>query len=361
MQVDITSNTTVFDLIACKSNAFHNSTTATSGNDDEFSTDESLHPYDSYDSQDSDEEKPPLTKRLKLVFKTHSFAKGFITAKLSSTKKTSTFPEDSVKKLENEPLVKKQKKRIRKNKPQADKTAGDAEISTTKDEKECEITTIKEIASCSGKYGTIQKKSEMLCEICIEPLYYPFKPLTYHAHCLTWFHQDCFRAYLRASIDAGNIPIQCPQEGCSLEINDKKIVQILGKSGFASYLKKAKILGALKNLERYVFCATPNCEHLFELPPHDSPWDPQLNCPSCSKSTCGNCRVAFHKNITCVEYNTYTEKDYQLCAILEELQFKRCVKCRFWIEKAQGCNYMRCRCGYAFCYVCASPGRACYH
>jgi len=31
---------------------------------------------------------------------------------------------------------------------------------------------------------------------------------------------------------------------------------------------------------------------------------------------------------------------------------KQCKKCKFWVQKNDGCNHMTCRCGYEFCYVC---------
>jgi hypothetical protein len=34
--------------------------------------------------------------------------------------------------------------------------------------------------------------------------------------------------------------------------------------------------------------------------------------------------------------------------------FKKCPKCSVWVEKAEGCDSMRCRCGASFCYRCGS-------
>lgn len=36
----------------------------------------------------------------------------------------------------------------------------------------------------------------------------------------------------------------------------------------------------------------------------------------------------------------------------DRFNFRRCGKCRFVVEKNQGCNHMTCRCGHQFCYSC---------
>ena len=38
---------------------------------------------------------------------------------------------------------------------------------------------------------------------------------------------------------------------------------------------------------------------------------------------------------------------------------KRCSKCRFWVQKSEGCDHMTCRCGYEFCYVCGGKYGEC--
>ena len=334
--------------------------------DDEFSTNESFQSEDSYDS-DEEKEKQSLLKRLKATYNPQSFIRGFITMKLTEKGFNAKSGLDAKNRIENsqllkdnkqnDSLVEKKKKRVRKNKLQVEKSTGDTEISTEK-------ATSKKQSSSSGKYAITPQRPIPICEMCFKPLYSKTNqlPLFYQGNCFTWFHKDCVAAHVRASINEGNILVKCPLKGCDALLEIKKIVQVLNKSEFHAYAKKAKALGIDVNLDKFLFCTTPGCDYLFEIPPHDpTNWDPKLDCPSCKKSTCANCKVAFHRNLNCVEYRSYTEEDYAACMMLEELQRKRCVKCRFWIEQISGGNHVICRCSYQFCYKCSAPWKTCVH
>ena len=315
----------------------------------------------SLDTQDSDEDKPSRLKHLKLKYKAQNFVKGLFTVKLSrkdldsllgrkKTKSPENFQpsEASIKPTQNESSNKK--KRIRKKKALVEKRAGDSEITTRKSSKnECEITTVKEGACCP-------KKSEILCDICMEPLYRPFKPLLYHANCFTWFHKDCVEAHVRASIKLGNIPVPCPQEGCTKELDEKKMALFLTEEEFKAYSKKVLAHNVMVHHDKFMFCTTPNCEHIFEISRRES----KLDCPTCKKSSCGNCRVPYHKTLTCREYNTLPQHDVATYLMMGEMNWTQCTKCRFWIEKNQGCNHMTCKCTNQFCYVCSAPWKTCH-
>ena len=45
----------------------------------------------------------------------------------------------------------------------------------------------------------------------------------------------------------------------------------------------------------------------------------------------------------------------------QNLRYRQCRRCKFIIEKSAGCNHMRCRCGYQFCYVCGKRWAAAHY
>lgn len=66
--------------------------------------------------------------------------------------------------------------------------------------------------------------------------------------------------------------------------------------------------------------------------------------------------------MTCAEYkvsNTETEADKQFLEFVAGKKFKQCPKCKFWVEKNQGCDHMTCKCKFEFCYKCGGVYMKC--
>ena len=61
--------------------------------------------------------------------------------------------------------------------------------------------------------------------------------------------------------------------------------------------------------------------------------------------------------MTCQEYQD--SKDVKKCddkflKFVKGAHYKICPVCGVWVEKTEGCNNMRCRCGNNFCYKCGN-------
>ncbi len=80
-----------------------------------------------------------------------------------------------------------------------------------------------------------------------------------------------------------------------------------------------------------------------------------LLCDACNGRTCVTCMVVFHDGRTCREFGQeMRRRDGDSAASLQLIErvCSRCPKCRWPIEKAEGCDHMTCRCGHQFCYRC---------
>jgi hypothetical protein len=80
-------------------------------------------------------------------------------------------------------------------------------------------------------------------------------------------------------------------------------------------------------------------------------------CPSCSSTTCMECKNAWRPGHTCSPCkNNYGKiRPAWLPPYSDEARVKQCpAGCHTWIELVAGyCNHMRCRtCGYEFCFIC---------
>jgi len=75
----------------------------------------------------------------------------------------------------------------------------------------------------------------------------------------------------------------------------------------------------------------------------------------CKKEYCLKCRVLFHKDMSCKEYQVSANPDKNEEAFTEFVKgskLKQCPWCSFWVERTMGCDHMTCKCGQHFCYKC---------
>ncbi len=63
--------------------------------------------------------------------------------------------------------------------------------------------------------------------------------------------------------------------------------------------------------------------------------------------------------MTCAEYrinNTFDKNDEKFVDFAKGAKFKQCPKCKYWVERNEGCSFMTCKCGQTFCYTCGGIG-----
>ena len=66
--------------------------------------------------------------------------------------------------------------------------------------------------------------------------------------------------------------------------------------------------------------------------------------------------------MTCKEYkisHSNTEDDQKFLDFVKGKKFKQCPRCKFWVEKNDGCDHMTCKCKFEFCYKCGGVYMKC--
>lgn len=74
----------------------------------------------------------------------------------------------------------------------------------------------------------------------------------------------------------------------------------------------------------------------------------KVACAECRRSFCLECRVPWHKNRSCQEYQNLPPdlrdaEESNLYKLAQNQKWQRCKKCRRMIELAEGCYHMTCR------------------
>ncbi|CAL1708947.1 unnamed protein product [Somion occarium] len=150
-------------------------------------------------------------------------------------------------------------------------------------------------------------------------------------------------------------PLRCPE--CSLSewadgIPDDVAARVLSEKNMTTWHHQK----LLDSLPRH-YCPNPRCSALVQL--HDDPDEPQAQCPACSTLMCVPCRVVWHQDLSCEEYQALplderSPEDQQALQLMKAQNWRRCPKCAFIVELSVGCNHITCRCRTEFCFKCGS-------
>jgi hypothetical protein len=187
------------------------------------------------------------------------------------------------------------------------------------------------------------------CLICYESKnLYPIPP------CDHTFCNGCLKDFFISEIAEKKFPIVCPGISTGEKNKCKNIIEtLIILEQLDDKMKDKYINFTLHKVfedfpDKLSWCPTPGCIYGFEITPNIS----KFECPQCKKSYCLQCKVEYHKGITCDKFKKENNKDDQFVKYAKSMKFKQCPKCRFWVDKIDGCNHMKCKCKNEFCYIC---------
>ncbi|KAG6411943.1 hypothetical protein SASPL_124598 [Salvia splendens] len=188
------------------------------------------------------------------------------------------------------------------------------------------------------------EEGEFTCEICIEPASERFCNA---GRCSHPFCTDCAAKYVRAKLDDGAAgEIACPAIGCGEALEPAAWV---GKELFVRWcdaLCEAAIMG-----EERCYCPYRSCNVLIVN--ECGGIVRKSRCPNCRRSFCFECKRVWHAGFGCEESAEARDRnDLAFGRLVEQNRWRRCPRCRHFVELVEGCRIVKCRCGISFCYKC---------
>lgn len=186
-----------------------------------------------------------------------------------------------------------------------------------------------------------------VCDICVEPMSasecFRIKGCS-HSYCT-----DCMMKYVASKLQENITSIPCPSPNCKALLEPEHCRDLLPEDVFerwGSALCEALILGAQK-----FYCPFKDCSALL-IDDGDGAGGGQViresECPYCRRLFCAQCKVPWHSEISCAEFqklnkNEREREDIMLMKLAKNNNWKRCPNCKFFVEKKEGCMYMMCR------------------
>ncbi|XP_058078494.1 E3 ubiquitin-protein ligase RSL1-like [Magnolia sinica] len=197
------------------------------------------------------------------------------------------------------------------------------------------------------------ESSGSFCDICAE-LKSPLEMFV-NKNCSHVFCNDCISKHVGVKIQESIAMVICPGLKCKGVLEPHLCRSIIPTQVFERWeaaLSESLVLGSQK-----FYCPFKDCSVLLIDDGDDVVT--QSECPNCRRLFCAQCKVAWHSGIGCEEYKRLNEDekgrdDLLVMELAKSKKWKRCSRCKFYVEKTEGCVHMTCRCGFQFCYRCGS-------
>ena len=183
------------------------------------------------------------------------------------------------------------------------------------------------------------------CQICEEEL--TDEELNNNfVECFHIFCNDCYYNYLKEKINNNIVEkINCPFHKCSFYLFnnfiERKIIKDIPLLNKYKKLLRRKQLMIDPNIQ---LCPYPDCESYAKKEENNK----FVSCIENKHKFCFNCLKDWHINEECK-----IEKEQSFEKWKNPRKVKRCPRCKYFIEKNEGCNHIKCfNCQYEFCWLC---------
>ncbi|XP_048333786.2 E3 ubiquitin-protein ligase RSL1 [Ziziphus jujuba] len=207
--------------------------------------------------------------------------------------------------------------------------------------------------------GSSSSSSHCFCEICTEK-----KPteemFNNNNSCVYSFCSDCIIKHITIKVQHNNFinnnEVSCPGVDC--------VDHVLELEACSSFLPKEVIEKWNEALCEYsilgsnkFYCPFKDCSATLIDDGDEGEVIRQSECPICHRLFCARCYVPWHSGVDCEEFQRMNEdergrEDLMVKELAEEKKWKRCPRCKYYVEKTEGCLHITCRCSFQFCYGC---------
>ncbi|TXG61711.1 hypothetical protein EZV62_013074 [Acer yangbiense] len=185
-----------------------------------------------------------------------------------------------------------------------------------------------------------------VCKICVElkPLYNSFNV----NGCNHFYCTLCIVKYIVSKFEDNVTHIPCPESTCEsgmIEPDHCRLIlphHVHVKWGIA--LSESAIVGSNK----YLYCPYKDCSAMMFNESQGEPMRVLWTCPYCVRQFFVQCRVPWHSEIECAEFEKLNKdekehEDIMLMKLAQNQNWKRCPNCRYYVEKKEGCKFINCR------------------
>ncbi|KAI5445742.1 hypothetical protein KIW84_013829 [Lathyrus oleraceus] len=202
------------------------------------------------------------------------------------------------------------------------------------------------------------------CEICYESN--PLNDSFNIDGCTHFFCTKCTIKYIVSNLQQNKVNLTCPEIGCSGTLNPQYCKPIL-PNNVMDWWEKALSESVIPEKNKF-YCPFYDCSALLISEEYHIGGVISVYsiCPHCNRRVCAKCKTPWHEEMSCEKFQGLkNSNDALMIDLAGRRKWKKCPNCKSFVEKTNGCDHMKCRCSYKFCYNCgrgiSSPNYGCNH
>jgi E3 ubiquitin-protein ligase RNF144 len=203
-------------------------------------------------------------------------------------------------------------------------------------------------SSVQWKLMTKEESSSsiIICEICAEP-----KKTEEMFNIQTCYHSFCSECVIKqvtTKIQDKISIVSCPGLNCKGLLELESCRSLLPKELIDKWYDS--LCESLFVTVPKFYCPFKDCSAML-LDENEGGEEEDIReseCPFCHRLFCARCHVPWHPGIGCEEYQKLTldergSEDLLVRELANQKQWRRCPKCKFYVEKNEGCLHITCR------------------
>ncbi|XP_050238051.1 E3 ubiquitin-protein ligase RSL1-like [Mercurialis annua] len=200
----------------------------------------------------------------------------------------------------------------------------------------------------SGKKSIeIGQSSQSFCEICAERK--ETNEMFPTESCIHSFCSECIGKYVVSKIQESNTIFTCPGSNCKavleLDICRTKLAKRVIDLWEEALCKETT------NQWQKFYCPFKDCSAMLlndNINNGEKAVMRECECPFCHRLFCAECNVPWHSGVECGVFQRLNEderkrEDLMVMELAKQEKWSRCPKCRFYVERIEGCSHMVCR------------------
>jgi E3 ubiquitin-protein ligase RNF144 len=184
------------------------------------------------------------------------------------------------------------------------------------------------------------QSSKILCGICFDSV--TRSNMFSTGSCNHPFCTKCISKYVKNKIKEKVVKLNCPDPECSVELKPEHLQSILPNKIIVDW-ESANCESSIA-LKDKIYCPYENCSLLMV---NDAACAvTSYECPSCHRLFCAQCKVPWHADMNCRQFQKSKREnklDKNFLELAKRKRWQRCPTCSMHVQKAGGCMSVRCR------------------